>query len=423
MDHDPDQPRRARTLKVRCPTWDHVEEFYGRKVRRNGTLSMRVPFLASAGEPLTLALELPNELVIDIAGTVSYAEPAPDGKRTAVRLDLSGMTIELRRRLQGLVADSRTATPAEGVDDHAEPPAPQPTDSPVDELLEAPVAPDVSQVDAEERPAFVALDDDLQRLREAAAHEVLGVAWDADVDEIRAAYFGLTKRYHPDVFARYRGKAIAGLAQELFILVNKAYDRMRDAAVAAGAAITAGPALLPHRGWLADIDDDVGDQPKTPLPGPLPGPTPPPSPLPQRPRAGTEPPVVKFNRALSSDSLFGDMDLEQAATSVAPPLGGGLSESLLADCRRLLAEGDPRGAADRLAAALRDDPRNRSLRALYHAATGRALLADGDQLQATAQLQAALAHDRDCAEARETLEALQQGGARKDGGLFKRWFK
>ncbi|HTM20599.1 MAG TPA: J domain-containing protein [Kofleriaceae bacterium] len=415
---------------MRGPTWDHVEEFYGRKVRRDGTLSMRVPFTAGTGDALTIALELPSTLVLDVIGSVLYAEPAPDGKKTSVRMQLHGLTEQLRGRLEALVAESRaSAFDVDGKTADGVLPAPQPSDVPVDEVVPPPPTIDVQRVDADERPAFLALEAELTRLREAAAHEVLGVAWDADVPAIRRAYFGLTKHYHPDVFARYRGKAIGELAQELFILVNKAYDRMRDAAVAAGSAIVAGPALLPHRGWLADIDDDVGEQPTTPVPGPLPQP---PEPV-RAARAGTAPPVVSFSKAaagdgvqLTGDSLFGDLDLQaQAAAAVAgaPPPVPALAEEVLEECRTLLRDGAARPAAERLAAALRDDPRNRKLRALYHVANGRVLLEHGDVLQATAQLQAALAHDRDCIEARTALEAIQQGGARKDGGLFKRWFK
>jgi hypothetical protein len=419
---DQGQAKRARMLKVRCPTWDHVEEFYGRKVRRDGTLSMRVPFTANAGEALTIALELPSGLVLDVAGSVLYAEPAPDGKKTAVRLQLSGMTEQLRARLEALVADSRaSAFDSDGKTQDGVLPAPQPSDVPVDELVPPPPELAAERVEADERPAFVALEQVLHRLREAAAHEVLGVDWQADVPSIRKAYFELTKHYHPDVFARYRGKAIGELAQELFILINKAYDRMRDAAVAAGSAIVAGPSLLPHRGWLADIEDDVGEQPTTPVPGPLPQP---PVLPPVTPRAGTAPPVVSFSKGVSADSLFGDLDLAaQAAAAASPEPVAELGEALLDDCRAMLRDGEARAAAERLAAALRDDPRNRKLRALYHVANGRVLLEHGDALQATAQLQAALAHDRDCAEARQALEAIQQGGARHKDGLFKRWFK
>ena len=33
-----------RLLRVRCATWDQVEAFYRRKLRRSGRLAMRVPF-------------------------------------------------------------------------------------------------------------------------------------------------------------------------------------------------------------------------------------------------------------------------------------------------------------------------------------------------------------------------------------------
>ena len=52
----------TRVLRVRCSTWEQVEAFYRRKLRRSGVLSMKVPFEAAIGTPVTLGLELPNQI-------------------------------------------------------------------------------------------------------------------------------------------------------------------------------------------------------------------------------------------------------------------------------------------------------------------------------------------------------------------------
>ena len=65
----------GRSLHVKCSTWDQVEAFYERKLRRGNTLSMRVPFVIDAGAALTLGLELPNQLVIAVDGIVTKATP------------------------------------------------------------------------------------------------------------------------------------------------------------------------------------------------------------------------------------------------------------------------------------------------------------------------------------------------------------
>ncbi len=459
------------SLKVKCPTWDHVESFYLRKVGADNRLSMRVPFLIDSGAKLVLALELPNEMVMAIDGTVTSAVPAADNKKSAIKLTLHGLTNEVRQRLGTLVEDARSGHSIADDDDDdydayeefSGPPTAVPADAPVDELIEPPPMLTLADVAADEKQVFVGLDSDLHQMRERAAHEVLGVGWDASVADIRLAYFSQTKRYHPDVFTKYRSAAIRHLSQEVFIHVNKAYDRMRDVAVANGAAIVAGPALLPHDGWLADLDD-IGDEPETPLPGPLPShessgqirlpKVPVPEPEPVRPAQMVKPPPaaaaspiaappapsVRFNatapgedapaqaaadKLLSADSLFGDIDLGSRPDMKIPVAPETVDASELgADCCDLLDRGEYKLAQAKLAEAPRVEPRNRSLRALYHVASGRALLDKGEAVQATAQFEAALAHDRDCEAAKTAIEDLRSSHSDdKRGGLFRRIFK
>ena len=73
----------ARTLHVRCTTWEQVEVFHTRKLRRGKLLSMKVPFRSDPGAEVTLNLELPNQVVIVIEGTVLKSSPIePDPKVT-----------------------------------------------------------------------------------------------------------------------------------------------------------------------------------------------------------------------------------------------------------------------------------------------------------------------------------------------------
>jgi hypothetical protein len=254
-------PTKSRSVKVKCATWDQVEAFYTQKLKDGRTLTIRVPFSTDKGATVTLALGLPNDLVLAIDGAVRAVAPAGDGKRNAVKLELIGLTDEVGERLRALVADGRAGSPlgqpvrAMRERTVTEPPPPAPMDAPVDERVAPALAPSVDDVEGAEREVFLALEARHRRFREQAAHEVLGVAWDAEVASIRRSYFTLTKQFHPDVYARYRSAAVLQLAQEVFIHINKAYDRMRDAAVAAGRALVAGPALLPHSGWVAGLDD------------------------------------------------------------------------------------------------------------------------------------------------------------------------
>lgn len=392
-----------RTLKVKCATWDQVEAFYARKVRSDGRLPMRVPFTAHVGDRVSLALQLPSGLAVSIDGDVIEAEPAADGKRSAVVLAVHGMTAELRQRLGALVEEGRAGGQSSGElvpPPSDEPPAAQPADVPVDELVPPPSPIEAESVSPEERGVFAALETDLRDVREGAAHEVLGVAWDAAVGDVRGAYFGLTKRYHPDVYARYRSRPILDMAQEIFILVNRAYDRMRDAAVESGAGIVAGPALLPHSGWLVADFADLGEQPDTPKPAPLP---------------------AKRSRAESSPGILSGLFAEAAGTDAGAEAIDS-DDDLMDQARELLAADQHDEARTLLAGALKRSPRNRPLRALYHVAFGRKLMAEGEGVKAIAQFEAAIAHDRMCAEARASLEAARGEPAKKTG-LFKRLFR
>jgi len=428
-------PLVTHSLKVKCPTWDHVESFYARKVKDGNSLSARVPFHPHVGEIVTIALELPDELVIAIESEVLETAPAPDGKKAAVRMRLTGLTPSVKSRLESLVAEARHQKSASGPRPRPEtPPMPQvlpppePVDAPVDEVVEAPVIAAADAVAPRHRPVFLELEGELKRMREAAANEVLGVKWDASVEEIRNAYFTLTRRLHPDVFARHRSADISLIASELFIHINRAYDRMRDAAVASGSAIAPGPALLPHRGWLAEFDD-IGAQAR---------PSPPPPPPPLARRAAAPPPVPPGGKAghtptpvpLTPEGLFGDEATPRPAPPVSMAKAGDPTgedekieaEALVAEARRLIGASEHGQARDILVSVLRREPRNRTARSLYHLCSAEILLAAGKNVEATTQLEVAAAHDSTCEEVRAALARVRQDPAKK-GGLFRRLFK
>jgi hypothetical protein len=411
---------------IKCPTWDHVEAFHALDLAPGGGLVVRLPFHPRPGEPIALSVELPDQEIVAIDAEVIEASPASDGKRSAVRLHLVGpfgpfdRIATLVAASRGNVADpapraegSRTRPgppppeepprgqapsldpgargpapsldpgargPAPSLDpgargqapspslspglDRATPPPPLPVDAPVDERIEPPPLPTIDRVEPAGRAMFEELERELGLMRGAPAYQVLGVGWDADVVDIRRAYFALTRRLHPDAVARHRSAAIQQMATEVFVLVNRAYDRMRDAAVASGRAIAAGPDLLPHLGWLASLED-LGD------------PT----------ASGSDSPI----------SLATDQEAAGPGSGLA---GAG------ADARSLIARGDWTGARQALLASLQRDPRDRNARALYHLASAEALLAEGKPVEARTQLEVALAHEPRLEEALAAMERI-----------------
>ena len=121
---------------------------------------------------------------------------------------------------------------------------------------------DGQDVAAAEDELLAALTSELDSLRRLNPFQVLGVGYEAGDAEIRAAFAGLTKRYHPDRFTRYTSQELRGLAAEIFILIRDAYRRLGDEASRAK-ALQAAAVDRPggrRRGLLlAPARDDLDD--------------------------------------------------------------------------------------------------------------------------------------------------------------------
>ena len=378
----------ARTLHVRCATWEQVEVFHTRKLRRGKLLSMRVPFRAEPGAEVTLNLELPNQVVIVVDGVVLKASPVEadpkaarsDAGKTWLEVELVGFTEDVIARIRRMAAG---ADPAEEV------PSPPPRSRTTGQIAAAPG----DDLPADERELFQQLTVELRRVRALAVHEVLGLPRDADAEEIRLGWMNLVRRYHPDLVARRNAPAITHLAEELTILANRAYDRLRVALVAEGRASSVGPALTPPPGWLVGFEDisSTGSILRSKLAQTL-------------QNGGNAPQVEPIARPPSTSAVEGGEAFEQRA-------------------RAMLGDGDADNAQEVLAAALCVYPRSRPLRSLYYVASAISALGKGELMLATSQLETALAHHEDCIEAAAILELLRRPNAPPASDEMTRLFR
>jgi hypothetical protein len=353
----------ARTLHVRCTSWEQVDLFLSRKLRKGRFLSMKVPFTAKLGSPVTLGLELPNELVIAVEGVVQRAS-AVDGEanKTWIEIELVGLTEDVLARIQSL-AHGDGEEPEE-ISIERDEPAPPPPERRSQVMMAV-----GAELPADERELFLKLSAELRRLRSAAVHEVLGVAQDAEPEQVRVAWKAMIRRQHPDLVARRNAPALTHLAEELTILANRAYDRLRSALVAEGRGTAVGPALAAPPGWLVGFDDIQSD--RTPAP------------------AAKAPIGPKAPRT--------------------EPASG--SEAFEARARQMLGQGDASTAREVLAAALVVHPRSKPLRSLYYVATALGALQDGEIMLAQSQLETALAHHEQCTEAALMLDHIRKFGS------------
>ena len=450
----------ARVLRVRCATWEQVEAFYRRKLRKNGRLSMKVPFECEIGTPVTLGLELPNQIVIAIDGTVATASSSGDG-RTSIDVTLFGLSADLLARLKALVGDARATVADEEGDD--------------------------------ERRLLVSREADLRRKRLLAAHEIVGVPRDPSAVELRAAWIALAAREHPDAVARYASPTLSSVAEETMILAARAYERLRSAVVADNHGISVGPSIRPPASWAAaddpmatgffaealtpPVDDsvelvDASAVHRLPTTEQLAAlnrqqmaaaataaaaarakaaaadaaaaadeaaaaevlastavaalPLPPP-PLPALDEL-LPPPSVPVPAAAHGSAgvrwsepsdLFSDLDLGAPVTEGEAPIAfedslaqgrAGPGDRFVRQIRGRLATGDHGGAQEMAEAALHLYGADRRLRGLYHVAAAMAACARMDKTGAMVALETALHHDPTCLEAATALEQLRRVG-------------
>jgi hypothetical protein len=291
--------------------------------------------------------------------------------------------------------------------------------------ITTPMAPIVEEeLQSNERELFGELSTELRRLRQAAVHEVLGVSRDARAEEIREGWMAHIRRFHPDVLARHRSEAVSHLAEELTILGNRAYDRLRVALVAEGRGAAFGPALFTPHGWLVGFDDlSTSDVPAARLFSAsssrvVAGTTVPPvagsasgtglgaSPL----SAGAAASSLSSSSSSSSSSLASGAAAETGFEPQSSLSAARTGESFEAQGRELLAAGDPSAAREVLATALVAFPRSRPLRSLYYVASALTALAAGQVVLATSQLETALAHHEGCVEASLVLDQIHRNG-------------
>jgi hypothetical protein len=390
----------SRTLHVRCTTWEQVEIFTTRKLRKGRLLSMKVPFPAKHGQPVTIGLELPNEVVVAIDGIVQKAAPVEvDGKqdtsRTWIEIELTGFSDEVKERIKRLRRDDNDVDADEAMLDATNlvPASASPVPVPVPTRKSAPTASPIGDdLPADERELFQHLSAELRRLRAAAVHDVLGVPASAGPELVRSSWKDLIRRNHPDLVVRRNAPAITHLAEELTILANRAYDRMRTSLVAEGRAATAGPNIASPAGWLVAFEDIKSDPGHAGVP---------------------KSSLRRFEKAIPEP--------EPPPPPPSASQGQG-SDAFETRARKMLSQGDANNAREVLAAALVVYPRSKPLRSLYYVATALAAIQDGELQLATAQLETALAHHEQCIEASKMLEHIRRHGT-VEADVMKRLFR
>jgi uncharacterized protein (TIGR02266 family) len=427
----------VRPVKIKCGSWKVFETFYTRDISRGG-MFLRTSQPLAAGIAVDVVLSLPDGQTVTLAAEVAHSAEKPEhGRPAGMGLRFLAIDEETRAELNRLMATRPIETSA-GIVAGAATGNGENESEVLHELLER-----------------------LANLRDASDRDVLGVPTDADPDVIRKAYLQLAKRYHPDLYGRFRGAAVADAVNEAFVLVRTAYKRLvrgegtsgktRTPSVGSGADAVAGAAdieVIPHnappRPQAAGqplptrrlLDEDLFDEATLRRTGghaaavpsadvatvPSAGTSARPAAVPSaRPAAASAVPAarapvapakharstppVRASKPLSADELFDDDTL--GASDEPPPAElDELSHKQLArDGRDALKQGRFAEARELLQKSLDADPRDRYIRATYHLAAGYEARAAGRDEDAKKQFETVLLFDKQCEEAIQELRA------------------
>ncbi len=310
----------ALSIKLRCASWQQLATIYYRDLSR-GTMFLKASNPPAIGTNVRIDLTLPSSSVIVLTGTVH--QHVNDAQRGA------GVELKLAPIPTGSVwmIESALASEARREAGASEPlktgPVPTVT-GPVPTVTEGA---DVSEAEAELIRALTAEAESMKKLNPFL---VLGVSYEVNDGEVRAAFGELTKKYHPDRFARYESTQLRAVAAEIFILIRDAYRRLGDPAGRgqALAALNKSPdRVVPVRAATAN---PVAPQSRRTPPQGVPSLT---GSLPRPPRAASEPSVTGAVPRSTSDVKSGPIralaatiaqtpqrpDLHEAGTVRKPP--------------------------------------------------------------------------------------------------------
>ncbi len=384
-------------IKLRCASWQQLANIHRRDLSRHA-IFLKASQLPPLGTPVRIDLTLPTESMIVLAGVV--AEHVPEGGLGGRG---PGIDIKLNTIPESALWLIETALASAAKQSGAVP------------VMNEAAVDDGQDVAAAEDELLAALTSELDSLRKLNPFQVLGVGYEAGDAEIRAAFAGLTKRYHPDRFTRYTSQELRGLAAEIFILIRDAYRRLGDEASRAKALQAAGarpvvkvPTLRPG--------------PSIPPPPTVAGKAPPPAPPARMPAGSPPPPVIAPSRATTADPPASAKapDTERRPMQVAPP---SLGEDPKVDFRSadgLLEAGRYDEALAVFKIYTRKNPGDRTARAGIELAEGLRALAQRDRLEAAQRFEAVLEIDPTNERAARELAEMRRMATNERRGLLSR---
>jgi tetratricopeptide (TPR) repeat protein len=443
------------SIKLRCASWQQLSAIYKRDLSRSAM------FLRSANPPplgtaVRIDLTLPSDSMIVLTGTVSEHVPPGglEGRGPGVDIQLAAIPQSALWLIETALASAqkggRAGTSSESVAAEA-PSAHDTPGAPAREAGDGGLENDSDWAQAEDE-LVAALAAEHESLRKLNPFQVLGVGYEAGDVEVRSAFAELTKRYHPDRFARYASQELRHHAAEIFILIRDAYRRLGDEkgrqstlaqigprAPRPPANVRAGtPPPVASTSVVAPVPAPTSSRPGPPAPpgaasarpGAPPAPsraaTPPPVPGPP-PRASTVPEPAPPNvtgrvpaRPGTPPPVASQAIPRAPETTRLPTVPGEEGRTDLTAAESLLDQGKYDEALAVYKIYARKNPADRAVKAGIELAEGMRALAQRDRLEAAQRFELVLELDPSNERAARELAEMRRQATNERKGLLTR---
>lgn len=225
------------TIKLRCTSWGQLDAIYRRDLMRSAVF-LKTTKPPPIGTSVRINLTLPSQTLIILSGAVSQHVPEDGlgGRGPGVDIGLSNIPQSAMWLIESALT---SATKKEASAVRSLPPAATeraigqrrtPTHTSAADVSLSKVT-DVGLDDGRpvleaEAELLEALLQELIALSKRNPFQILGVSYDATDQDVRTAFARLTKKYHPDRFARYESRDLRDQASEVYILIRDAYRRI-----------------------------------------------------------------------------------------------------------------------------------------------------------------------------------------------------
>jgi hypothetical protein len=425
----------ALSIKLRCASWQQLATIYKRDLSR-GLMFLKASQQPPMGTIVRIDLELPSGSVLELQGTIVKHVVDPQ-RGTGVDLKLEPLPTKSVWMIESALAAENKVRAQTGNEANQPAPTPKPT-----ELT------DGVEISAAEAELMRALEAEAESLRKLNPFLVLGLGYEATDADVRHAFGELTKRYHPDRFARYQSARLRQIAAEIFILIRDAYRKLADEKSRQQVAATLrpripnrpqsepripGPPQRPSSGGVARVNVPTPRGAMTvPLPGPHDAPTNPSQKVAEI--AGTELAHAELAVGADKDKDRGrafeptrPMPASQAAAVAAaagPPRRAStapIAEPVDTSAIDALVEEDKLDEAiTRYKLLAKQHPQDRGLRAGIELCEGLKALAIRDRLEAAQRFEAALELDPSNERAARELAEMRRQATNERKGLLSR---